>query len=69
MYFTTLASPGLTCVLRNGNCLGGETCVFSLNQPTNSHAGNCSYGNYKVCCSDPGYTLKATIRSTNCLST
>lgn len=69
MRFTTFASPGLTCQLKNGNCLGSETCVLSLNRSTNSHAGNCAYGNYKVCCSDPGYNLTATVRNGNCLST
>ncbi len=73
-FFKGLASPGLTCELKNvgapdNDCPVGEICVFSLNKETNSHAGNCSYGSLKVCCSDPGYDLIATVRTTDCLST
>jgi len=71
-FFQTLASPGLTCELKNvgvGNDCPSGVCVFSLNQATNSHAGNCSYGDFKVCCQDPGYNLISTVRTSDCLST
>jgi len=67
MYFTTFASPGLTCVLKS-SC-GTETCVLGLESTTNSHVGDCTYGNYKLCCNDPSYTLITTVRNTNCLPT
>lgn len=59
----------LICQLRNGNCDSGENCILSLNQLTNSHAGNCTYGIVKVCCSQPGYTMTVNIRQSVCLPT
>jgi len=65
-FLPTFASPGLTCQLKSGNCLASETCIFSLNRTSNSHAGDCNYGSLKVCCSDTGATLIASIKSTPC---
>jgi hypothetical protein len=62
----TLASPGLTCQLRQTNCQGSEICVFSMFNYTNSHAGNCSYGNWKVCCQDPFVILTSYTQNSDC---
>ena len=59
----------LECQLRNEDCSKyGETCVFSLNQETNSHVGDCSYGTWKVCCKEPGRTLTSNVVNTACNS-
>lgn len=42
--------PDVTCSLKYGSCEADETCLFSLRNETNSHLGNCSVYNYKVCC-------------------
>jgi len=38
------------CTVRSGSCGGGEVCLFSLYKSVNSHVGDCSAYNYKVCC-------------------
>ncbi len=67
VFLTDLAiASALNCVLTDvGNpsnpCPVGE-CVFSMFQQTDSHAGNCTYGRYKVCCEEPGETLTPSIK-------
>ncbi len=64
-FFKGSASPGLTCSLEFGSCSSG-ICVFSLNQATNSHSGDCNYGDWRVCCQDPGFILTSTVKTANC---
>jgi len=42
--------------------LGEYTCIFSLWQPSNSHAGSCGYGSRDLCCRVPGEDLTVTAR-------
>lgn len=42
--------PNVSCSLRYGSCEENETCLFSLYSEINSHLGNCSAYDYKVCC-------------------
>lgn len=46
--------------------IGEYTCIFSLWQPSNSHAGNCSYGSRDLCCKVPGEDLTTTMRTGGC---
>lgn len=62
MFFTPYAF-GFGCTVRNGACNSIETCLFSLYRPTNSHVGDCSAYNYKVCCDFVSSTIKASCDS------
>ena len=63
---TTIPTGTLLCdIFTSGSCSGlvGEwTCIFSLWQPSNSHAGWCSYGSRDLCCRVPGESLTVTAR-------
>ncbi len=67
---TIIPAGALICDIFTSNdgevssyCSGGAgeyTCVFSLWQPSNSHAGWCSYGSRDLCCKVPGEDLTVT---------
>jgi len=69
---TIIPTGALLCDIFTSNdgevssyCPGGVgeyTCIFSLWQPSNSHAGSCSYGSRDLCCRVLGEDLTATIR-------
>lgn len=46
----TFRNLSISCKIRSGTCLQNESCMFSLYKLENSHIGNCSVYNYKVCC-------------------
>lgn len=55
----------VTCSLRYGSCNTDESCLFSVYRETNSHLGNCSTYDYKVCCSN----LQGNLKEGACSST
>jgi len=44
-------SKALECSVRN-SCLANETCILSLYNTANAHAGSCDYYSYKICCDE-----------------
>mgnify|MGYP001592914518 CR=1 FL=1 len=52
-----------SCSIRSGSCNAGEVCIFSIYQENDSHVGNCSYYNNKVCCNE---TTTVAVRSGSC---
>ncbi|MDI6826816.1 MAG: dockerin type I domain-containing protein [Candidatus Aenigmarchaeota archaeon] len=49
----------ITCSYKP-SCDADEACLASLNQPENSHAGDCNYGPIKVCCRSTIYDADIT---------
>ncbi|MBI2545446.1 MAG: hypothetical protein HYW22_02535 [Candidatus Aenigmarchaeota archaeon] len=61
---TGYSNAAPSCTFR-GSCNVGETCIFSVFQQNDSHVGNCSYYNTKVCCNE---TTSVAVRSGACNS-
>jgi len=52
------------CTVRSSSCGGGEICLFSLYKIADSHLGDCSVYNYKVCCDFISSSVKPSCDST-----
>ncbi|MEM7827037.1 MAG: CARDB domain-containing protein [Candidatus Aenigmatarchaeota archaeon] len=45
-------SLGFECTIKSGSCGENETCLFSLYSNENTHAGECGYYDYQLCCDE-----------------
>jgi len=50
--FLFKSALSLNCSIVYGNCPSGYSCLFSLYQLNDSHAGMCGYYSYSVCCNE-----------------
>jgi len=60
----TYGVKALTCTFEQNSCSSG-ICVISVYQPNNTHAAECSYYTWKICCSDP-FFYSSNLRYQSC---
>lgn len=54
------AGASLSCNTRSGSCNADETCLLSLAAPNDTHAAQCGYFDYSLCCNVKSATIRGS---------